>query len=531
MRFLARNRQSAESVLRRRGYHRLLGLGLLAGICGGVPAVAYRFVLTWADRARGFLFSLADSPLRIVLLFLGLLLLGLIVGRLVKGEPLISGSGIPQVKAQVLGKLTPPWCRVLVKKFIGGALCILGGLALGREGPSIQLGAMAAQGLSGKLPCSQVERRYMVTCGACGALAAAFNAPLAGMMFGLEEIHKNFSAFALLPTLIAAIAADLISKAFFGTSAVLSLGLAEPVGYMGYLLFAATGVLMGLLGTLYNKTLLSLQRGYKKLPIPAWCRVLIPFLLAGVVGLLWPVLLGPGNNVIQALNAGEYILSATLLLLAGKFLFSLICFSSGAPGGIFFPMLVLGALAGSACGHVAVLAFGLPASCMVDFVVLGMAGLFAGIVRAPITGIVLVLEMSGSLTQLAGIAICACLATLIANLLGSKPIYESLLENLLHDHAEPVSQGNDLISYAIPLESVLAGKALKDIRLPGGSLVIAIVRGTESLIPHGDTVLEPGDLISIACSVQNADQLRHYLRHASAPRSDRSDGGGPSRHP
>ena len=120
-----------------------------------------------------------------------------------------------------------------------------------------------------------------------------------------------------------------------------------------------------------------------------------------------------------------------LLLLIGKFAFTMICFCSGAPGGIFFPLLVLGALSGGIIGCGACALLGLPESCMINFLLLGMTGMFSGIVRAPITGIILVAEMSGSLTQFAGLVIVSVVSALTANMLGSKPIYDQLLENML----------------------------------------------------------------------------------------------------
>ena len=136
--------------------------------------------------------------------------MAVLVGRLVKWEPMISGSGIPQVEGEVLGKLSQNWKRVLPAKFAGGFLCLLGGLSLGREGPSIQLGAMGGQGVSRLLDRGKTEERYLMTCGASAGLAAAFHAPLAGVMFALEEIHKGFSVSLLISVMTASVTADYI---------------------------------------------------------------------------------------------------------------------------------------------------------------------------------------------------------------------------------------------------------------------------------------------------------------------------------
>ena len=150
------------------------------------------------------------NPFRCVVWFLILAALAWIVGKLVKWEPMISGSGIPQVEGEIAGRLSQNWKRVLPAKFAGGFLCMLGGLSLGREGPSIQLGAMAGQGISRALGRGKREEKFLMTCGASAGLSAAFHAPLAGMMFAVEEIHKTFSIPILLPVMTASVTADYI---------------------------------------------------------------------------------------------------------------------------------------------------------------------------------------------------------------------------------------------------------------------------------------------------------------------------------
>ena len=171
----------------------LIGEGLLVGIIGGLIVLAYRVALRYAGEwMNQILLYIKGRPLAIFGWFAVLILFAVIVGKMVKWEPMISGSGIPQVEGEVTGKLKQNWKRVLPAKFFGGFLCMLGGLSLGREGPSIQLGAMAGKGISQVLDRSKTEERYLMTCGASAGLAAAFHAPLAGIIFAVEEIHKGF---------------------------------------------------------------------------------------------------------------------------------------------------------------------------------------------------------------------------------------------------------------------------------------------------------------------------------------------------
>ena len=489
-------------TLSRKGRNRLIWLGLVIGVISGLTAVLYRLALSGLERLRGLITAGLQHPGQIALYFLGLLALGFIVCLLVRGEPLIKGSGIPQVEGQLQGYFNPRWLRVLLKKFAGGCLCILGGLSLGREGPSIQLGALAAQGLTEKLNLSRTDQRYLLTCGACAGLAAAFNAPLAGLMFGLEEIQKNFSSRAIFPALVASIAADVVSKLFFGTGP--SLGIALPTDALPlkfYWLYLLLGPLMGLAGAFYNKTLFAVSRAYRLGPWPEWLQPLFPFVLAGALALTLPQVLGGGHELITGMVAGSFTIRMLLLLLAVKFIFSMLSFCSGAPGGIFFPLLVLGGMIGSVFGQMAVSLLGLPEQLAFRFMLLGMAGMFSAVVRAPLTGIILVLEMSASLTQLVGLSLVAGLSWLIADFLGGRPVYEQMLDNMTANMQPEPAAGREqsMIEITLPYKSALAGKRVRDIAWPGHALVVSIIRGDKQIMPKGDTVMESGDILAVAC--------------------------------
>ena len=175
---------------------------------------------------------------------------------------------------------------------------------------------------------------------------------------------------------------------------------------------------------------------------------------------MWAYLSQPtrsGPHLIEGLIEGSFS-PISCLSLVGRFLFSLICFCS-ALRAVSFPLLVLGSLAGGICGELAVIILGVPQEIIINFILMGMAGMFAGIVRAPITGVILVMEMSGSLTQMAGITITACAATLIANLVKSRPIYDSLLENFIGKEEEAKGD-NDIIEHLVTLHSSMAGSTI-----------------------------------------------------------------------
>ena len=406
----------------------LITEGLCVGLIGGFIVLLYRVALTFAGNWLIKILSyIKGNPFRCAVWFLILMALAWIVGRLVKWEPMISGSGIPQVEGEVSGRLSQNWKRVLPAKFAGGFLCMLGGLSLGREGPSIQLGAMAGQGISRALGRGKREEKFLMTCGASAGLSAAFHAPLAGMMFAVEEIHKTFSIPILLPVMTASVTADYIASHILGLDPVFHFQITEYLPQNYYWLLILLGILVGVSGVFYNWGMLKAQELYRKIPLlKETGRLLIAFLTAGVLGLVMPSVLGSGSELIVSLTKGEMVLGMVVLTLVAKFLFSAVSFGSGAPGGIFFPLLILGALLGAVFAMTGAEFFGLDPVYINNFVLLGMTGFFTAIVRAPLTGIILLFEMSGSISQMLSLSIVSVTAYIVATLMRSEPIYDSL---------------------------------------------------------------------------------------------------------
>ncbi|PLT75255.1 ClC family H(+)/Cl(-) exchange transporter [Mediterraneibacter gnavus] len=411
----------------------LITEGLCVGLIGGFIVLLYRVALTFAGNWLIKILSyIKGNPFRCAVWFLILMALAGIVGRLVKWEPMISGSGIPQVEGEVSGRLSQNWKRVLPAKFAGGFLCMLGGLSLGREGPSIQLGAMAGQGISRALGRGKREEKFLMTCGASAGLSAAFHAPLAGMMFAVEEIHKTFSIPILLPVMTASVTADYIASHILGLDPVFHFQITEYLPQNYYWLLILLGILVGVSGVFYNWGMLKAQELYRKIPLlKETGRLLIAFLTAGVLGLVMPSVLGSGSGLIVSLTKGEMVLGMVVLTLVAKFLFSAVSFGSGAPGGIFFPLLILGALLGAVFAMTGAEFFGLDPVYINNFVLLGMTGFFTAIVRAPLTGIILLFEMSGSISQMLSLSIVSVTAYIVATLMRSEPIYDSLLKRIL----------------------------------------------------------------------------------------------------
>nr|WP_288452853.1 ClC family H(+)/Cl(-) exchange transporter [uncultured Anaerostipes sp.] len=475
--------------------------GLLVGLAAGGIAIFYRLMLNYAENA---LFAVIDftkgNGLLMTVWFLLLILMGILVGRLVAWEGMSSGSGIPQVQGEMKGYLNQNWLRILISKIIGGTLCILGGLSLGREGPSVQLGAMAAKGAAKLTGTTPTKERYMLTCGAGAGLAAAFNAPLAGVMFSLEELQKNFNSSMLVCVISGCAVSDFLSKHFFGLLPVFDFHLHSALPLNNYWLLVLLGLLLGVLGAFYNFVMLKGQDLFNALKmIPPQYRIILPFLLSGIVCYTMPQILAGGHAMIGLLDGQRPAVAVMLMLLIGKFLFSAFCFGSGAPGGIFFPMLVLGAYIGAVFGTVVIDQTGLEPFYMVNFITIAMAGFFTAIVRAPITGILLIAEMTGTFEHFLSLAVVCLISYMTAHLLKSEPIYESLLGRILAKNGLEENEGPEhkiLRSFSVGAGSMACGQKIRDIQWPDHCLIVTLQRGEEEIIARGSTIIHPGDTVT-----------------------------------
>ena len=413
--------------------------GVGVGIAAGLSVGAFRYLLAVSGAFRQGLceaVSIAAAQGRWlwpILYMSAFFIIAWLLAKIVAREPMCTGSGIPQVKGVLMGKMSMNWASVLVAKIAGGVLAIGAGMSLGREGPSVQLGACAGQGI-GHLSQSfhrGLEARNLLVAGAGAGLAAAFNAPLAGVIFGLEELQRTFSAAALLVSITAAVTATAVTGLFFGSSPVFSLGylLPMPLDMLGWL--AGLGLFVGTLGRMFNPSLLWAQDFYERLGLKGMYKPLLPLLLAACLGFVLPEILGGGSHLVDALAVESYSLAFLCLLFAGKFLFTLLCFGSGVPGGIFLPMLVLGALGGAIFGNLLAGAGLFPAMYLPDMIVFGMAAYFAVVAKSPVTGSVLIMEMTGSFQHMLALLIVSLSAYAVSDLTGGRPVYVQLLGRML----------------------------------------------------------------------------------------------------
>ncbi len=495
-------------------HKRLVIDGLMVGLVAGTFSISYRFMLSKLSDLRFFLYNGIDMA--IILIFF-LMAIGFVVGKLIKWESLSSGSGIPQIQAELMGKVDMNTGRLVFSKFIGGGLASLAGLSLGREGPSIQIGAAVSKAIARLMKKDNTEERYMITAGASAGLSAAFNAPISGTLFALEEMHKNFSSLVLIPCLIAAVVADFLSKHIFGIQPAFSFKVSQQLPLSQYYNLIILGIFAGLIGVLFNKALLFSQDIFNNMKIKQEYKSILIMLIAGLVGYFSYDLLGGGHHLLEEIAISGFSIGILVFYLVAKLLFTTLSYGSKAQGGIFLPILVLGGLVGSIYFTTIDLFMDISDAYYANFIILGMAAIMTAVVRSPIISILLVSEMTGSFSYILGLCVVSIIAYLVAETLNNEPIYHSLLsrllnkENIENERILKVDQ-KTLLKFDIPVMGDIIEQRLCDIEWPCKMLIVSIERDGDEFIPDGDDIIEAGDEITVLVDYRDMSCVKDYFR-------------------
>ncbi|HBW62901.1 MAG TPA: H(+)/Cl(-) exchange transporter ClcA [Comamonas kerstersii] len=358
--------------------------------------------------------------------------------------PETGGSGIPEIEASMQDLRPVRWWRVIPVKFLGGVGSLGSGMVLGREGPTVQLGANIGQMVADVGRVKDRETRHtLLAAGSAAGLTTAFNAPLAGILFVIEEMRSefNYNLISVKAVFVGAVMATIACRMVSGQSPILLLGSYDMPAQSTLWLYLVLGLLFGVIGIGFNKFLLWLQQKFLDFYQGSMLRFVLTGAFiggcCGLFGLYLPQAVGGGFDAVHQVSAGQIGLGLLMLVFVLRFLTSTISFSSGAAGGIFSPLLALGASFGGIFGYVADMMFPESQLQMGSFVIAGMGALFAATVRAPLTGTVLVLEMTASYTLLLPMIITCLGATIVAQWLGGRPLYTVLMEKILERNGIP----------------------------------------------------------------------------------------------
>ena len=348
---------------------------------------------------------------------------------LVRNTPCARGSGIQHVEAVMRGQASPAPFRVLPLKFVGGILSMMPGLALGREGPTVQMAAVIGTQCGKLFRLGNDDKALLYTAIAGSGLSVAFNAPLAGAVFVLEEVSRLITLRRMLVSLLAVAAAITTYRMLFGNATSFDVSNLLPFTMPELVLFALLGGWLGALGVLFNRsTLMAMDAATNLMPLcrPEWKAAFV----GGIAGLMIfaiPEWTGGGEKQVQSILNGEVALNGLVILFLVRWVFGPVSYATGVPGGVFAPLLLIGAAAGAGFSTLAQLIVSTPTVFdPATYAIVGMAAFFTGVVRAPLTGVLLMMEMTGTVSLMAPLLIASVSSAAIATLMRGEPIYDTL---------------------------------------------------------------------------------------------------------
>ena len=401
----------------------LLLLTLIIGAVVGLVVVAF-ILVTENLGARLYPGSVAAWR-RLVIPVAGALVTGILLARYF---PNARGSGIPQTKTALFVRDGFIAMRTVIGKFSMSAISLASGIALGREGPSVQVSAGIASVLGRRLGLSTSSVKALLPVGSAAALAAAFNTPIAAVLFTLEEVMGDMHAPVLGSIVLASATSWIVLHLLLGDEPLFHVPAYQLVHPLEFLVYAVLGVAGGLVSVGFVKLLLWQRKYFLKLPKASlWWQPAVGGLTVGILGWFFPDVLGVGYNFVsQALNGGMVIRTMALLVLL-KVVATATCYASGNAGGIFGPSLFIGAMLGGAVGGVAHLLFPDYTGSVGAYALVGMGTAFAGIVRVPLTSVIMIFEITRDYSIIVPLMISNLISYFISSRLQEESIYEALL--------------------------------------------------------------------------------------------------------
>ncbi len=472
-----------------------LALALLIGALVGSTIVAF---LAFTDWMHALLFSQAMPVwMRPLIPAVAALIAGYLLLRVF---PDARGSGIPQTKAALIAGGGYISLKTVIGKFFCCSLSLGGGIALGREGPSVQIGAGIASFLARRARLGTREVQALVPIGAAAALAAAFNTPMAAVLFTLEELLGDLNARLLGSVVIGAATSWMVLHLFLGDAPLFRVPPYSLVHPSEFLFYAMLGIAGGCVSALFSASLLWLRLWYRRLP--KWTLAFQPAtggLGAGLLALYSADVLGAGYAAVELALHGQLSGSAMFILLILKLAATVACYSSGNAGGIFGPSLFLGAMLGGSFGSL--LHGWLPATTgpAGAYALVGMGTTFAGVIRSPITSVVMIFELTRDYNIIVPLMISNLVAYVVARAIVHTPIYEALaIQDGVH---LPHGKGQG------PEPELLVGDAMRSpavLLSPATSIAVA-----RQLAPEGDCLIgENGTLLGIVLGSDLDEALR-----------------------
>ncbi|HEX3695249.1 MAG TPA: chloride channel protein [Polyangia bacterium] len=511
---------------------------MLGGVCGLAAVIFHvsidrmsKLAVMGAMNARGY----SWIPWTLVVPTVGGLVSGVLLQYVV---PNARGSGIPQVKVVYAESENGVRLRDAIGKFFVSVIQIGTGSSLGREGPTVHICAGLASGIGRMLRVSPKNLRRLISVGAAAGIAAAFNAPIAAVTFTIEEIIGNLDQTMLSGVIVAAAVAAVVERTMLGENPEFTLPNGHfPTHAGSILLYAVLGVVAALLSLAFTEGLLGLRKRFREQRLlPAWAQPAVGGLATGIMAIFaygWlktDGVTGGGYAALSNALAGHFMVKVLLPLCVFKLVATVFSYASGGAGGIFAPALFIGAMAGGGVGAVDMVLFHHSAASMTSFALVGMGAAFAGIIRAPITSVLIIIEMTNGYSLILPLMIANMLAYLIARHFRPTPIYEALLAQdgiQLPSHAAAVHDLDGMSLSQVPLDNepyisiavaslanTIAARAASSRQgvypVVNGGRIVGIIR-TEDVVGLSGDKAQPvtaGEIMRPPVTVRKEDDLK-----------------------
>jgi len=400
----------------------LIVLSLVIGVTVGLTVVAF---MLFTGRLSARMYPPDGHALRRLLIpTAGALISGYLLFRYFPGA---RGSGIPQTKFALFLEEGYISLKTVLGKLLCCSISLASGIALGREGPSVQIGAGIASVIGRRFGLRGSNVKALVPVGASAALAAAFNTPIAAVLFSLEEILGDLHAPVLGSVVLSSATSWMVLHLILGDQPLFHVPAYQLVSPAEFLLYAVLGLVGGLGSVCFVKLLLNLRIWFRKLPTRTiWFQPVAGGLLVGLLGLFVPEVLGVGYDYVDRVLSGYFPLKTVMLLAVLKIVATPVCYSSGNAGGVFGPSLFIGAMLGGAIGSVAHTLFPAWTASPGAYALVGMGAAFAGIIRTPLTSVIMIFEMTRDYSIIVPLMISNLISFFISQRLQREPIYEAL---------------------------------------------------------------------------------------------------------
>ena len=510
----------------------LVLISLLTGLFAGVVVTFYNILAHIGEETSVELYSLLrENPAFIPLLFLGLAAGAIVIGTFVRFVPMIRGSGIPQIEGAARGIIRFKWYVTMCSMFAASLACIFLGLSAGAEGPSLEIGGCAGEAVGKTLKRNQMIRRLQIASGSSAGLAVAFNAPVTGLFFAMEEAFRSFS-----PQVFICAALSIVT-ALFTRNSIYPAVTGNPVGFtfssflfpdnfsfMYCVWVIPAAIIAALAGVAFHYSVFATKKLFKKITfLKKAGKYLIPFLLAGAFGLVTAYAMGGGHSFIEALGTngtgdiqiekvfGLAVVLSLLIIFVFKYIAGVLAMGCGVPCGVFIPMLAMGAGLGAILS-IAFMGIGMDPAFSDYFIIICMAVFFTTIVRAPITGIVMVFELTGQFTNFLPVLLGVGIGYLISMLFKLEPIYEKNLDAFIEEEKIYENFKKERVTLTVQPHSKADTAKVRSIVWPSNGLVVEVTTTDgATIVPDGESILRAGDTIVFECETDSLDELYGYL--------------------